>query len=166
MSDSKKSVPDSICAADWAKYFVEITKKAAPEIYEQYKEGDIEDTMRAWFANAMMAMYDSIFNNEIQELKVENEKLKRCFKSKNILKSAMQMSNEMDIVERENQKLKNIILEIQWMARRYANGRKTYAVDQYNTAIKAAQALGIEFRPDTDGLVMAKDGMFDSEEGE
>ena len=57
-----------------------------------------------------------------------------------------------------------IIKEIQWMARRYAHGRSTYAVSQYNEAIQKAQEVGMEFRPDPiDGLVEAKDGMFDKE---
>lgn len=60
--------------------------------------------------------------------------------------------------------LEYIIREIQWMARRYAHGRMTYAVSQYNEAIALAQNLGMEFRSDPiDGLVEAKDGMFDKE---
>ena len=49
------------------------------------------------------------------------------------------------------------------MARRYAHGRKTYAVSTYNEAVKLAQELGMIFTPDTDGLIEAKDGMFDRE---
>ena len=60
--------------------------------------------------------------------------------------------------------LKHIIYQIQWMARRYAHGRMTYAVSQYNEAIQLAQSLGMKFDPDPiDGLVEAKDGMFDKE---
>lgn len=57
-----------------------------------------------------------------------------------------------------------VIKQIQWMARRYAHGRSTYAVEEYNEAIRFAQKLGMEFKPDPiDGLVEAKDGMFDRE---
>ena len=57
-----------------------------------------------------------------------------------------------------------VIQQIQWMARRYAHGRATYAVNTYNETIKFAQALGIEFKPDPiDGLIEAKDGQFDKE---
>lgn len=58
-----------------------------------------------------------------------------------------------------------VIQEIQWMARRYAHGRSTYAVSQYNEAIEfAEEKLGMRFRPDPiDGLVEAKDGMIDKE---
>lgn len=61
-------------------------------------------------------------------------------------------------------KLEYVITEIQWMARRYAHGRMTYSVSMYNDAIKLAQSTGMTFRPDPiDGLVEAKDGMFDKE---
>lgn len=54
---------------------------------------------------------------------------------------------------------KHIINEIWWMARRYADGRSTYAPGMYNRAIyKAQNELGMEFRPDLDESVYAKDG--------
>jgi hypothetical protein len=59
---------------------------------------------------------------------------------------------------------KHIIREIWWMARRYAHGRQTYAVSMYNDAIRLAQSKGLKFDPDpVDGLVEAKDGMFDKD---
>ena len=58
----------------------------------------------------------------------------------------------------------SVIQQIQWMARRYAHGRATYAVSTYNDAIRFAQKLGMEFKPDPiDGLVEAKDAQFDKE---
>jgi len=64
---------------------------------------------------------------------------------------------------REEQ-LENIIEEIWWMARRYADGRKTYAVGQYNDAIDRALNLDLTLRRDPiadgDGF-HAMDGMFD-----
>ncbi len=68
---------------------------------------------------------------------------------------------ELEVFDKRCSQLEWIIQEIQWMARRYAHGRMTMAVDSYNEAIELAQELGMEFRPDTDGLVLAKDGMFD-----
>lgn len=57
-----------------------------------------------------------------------------------------------------------IIEQIWWMARRYAHGRMSYAVSQYNEAISLAQDMGMEFKPDPiDDLIEAKDGMFDKE---
>lgn len=59
----------------------------------------------------------------------------------------------------ENEKLRNIIQETLWMARRYADGRSTYAPSMVNENIMKAYELGIEL----DGPIepdFAKDGMF------
>lgn len=59
---------------------------------------------------------------------------------------------------------RHIIDDIWWMARRYAHGRSSYAVSMYNESIALAQKMGMEFRPDAiDGLIEAKDGMFDKD---
>jgi len=58
--------------------------------------------------------------------------------------------------------LERIIYDIWWMARRYAHGRQSYAVGQYNDAIRKAQQIGLVFQPDPiDGLIEAKDSQFD-----
>ncbi len=64
-------------------------------------------------------------------------------------------------LEQRCKNLEWIIQQIWWMSRRYAHGRSTYAVEDYNEAIKLAQDLGMKFEPDSDGLIEAKDGMFD-----
>lgn len=46
-------------------------------------------------------------------------------------------------------RLEYIITEISWMARRYADGRCTYAPSMYNDAIMEAIELGVPLRPDT-----------------
>lgn len=61
----------------------------------------------------------------------------------------------------EIEMLRSVIQDMWWMARRYVNGRKSYAVSMYNNAIKRAQDAGMIFSPDNDGLIEAKDGMFD-----
>lgn len=61
------------------------------------------------------------------------------------------------------QELESIIQDIWWMARRYAHGRQTYAVSDFNNAIRRAQDLGMEFPRDFDGLIEAKDGMLDKD---
>ena len=67
-------------------------------------------------------------------------------------------------LKKENVQLRYIIKEIWWMARRYAHGRSTYAVEEFNEAIRLAQRLEIKFDPDPiDGLIEAKDGMFDKQ---
>lgn len=49
----------------------------------------------------------------------------------------------------ENAILRDIITDLQWMARRYATGRRTYAPSTYNRAIRRAIALGMAFKEDT-----------------
>ena len=60
--------------------------------------------------------------------------------------------------------LEKIIKDIWWMARRYAHGRQSFAVDNYNRAIHKAVELGIDIRPDpVDNIIEAKDAMFDKD---
>jgi hypothetical protein len=70
-------------------------------------------------------------------------------------------------LKRENEQLKKIIVDIAWMARRYADGRKTYAVGMYNDACFDAVNLGCRIRPDfaEDGKLFARDGMESMENG-
>ena len=62
-------------------------------------------------------------------------------------------------LERENATLRHAFREIAWMARRYADGRMTYAASTYNDAVRAVLALGIELPVNADGTVWARDGM-------
>lgn len=59
----------------------------------------------------------------------------------------------------ENQSLIKIIEDIWWMARRYADGRSTYAPGMYNDAIRVARNLGIYLRLDDSQTIFARDGM-------
>ena len=54
--------------------------------------------------------------------------------------------------------LEKVVIDIQWMAKRYVDGRRTYAVAMYNDAIKKAIDMGLHFREDCDGEIFAKDG--------
>lgn len=45
--------------------------------------------------------------------------------------------------------LESIILDTHWMARRYADGRKSYAPDMFNRAMDRALALELPLKPDT-----------------
>lgn len=49
---------------------------------------------------------------------------------------------------RREQQLEYIILEIYWMARRYADGRQTYAVSMCNDALDLAAKLDIPIKKD------------------
>lgn len=69
---------------------------------------------------------------------------------------------ELEKFEKRCSQLERVIQDIQWMARRYAHGRKTFAPSIYNEAIQLAQDLGMEFKTDAiDGLIEAKDGDID-----
>lgn len=46
-------------------------------------------------------------------------------------------------------KLTSIILDIHWMARRYADGRRSYAGSMFNEAMDRALALGLPLKQDT-----------------
>lgn len=62
-------------------------------------------------------------------------------------------------MEAENKLLRQMFQSISWMARRYADGRRTYAVSMYNDAVKQALSLGIELN-NSDGTIWAGDGDF------
>lgn len=46
-------------------------------------------------------------------------------------------------------KLEFIIVDIHWMARRYADGRQSYAVGLFNSAMDKALSLGIFLKEDS-----------------
>lgn len=52
--------------------------------------------------------------------------------------------------------LEGIIRDTLWMARRYAHGRRSYAVGQYNDAARLARSLGVELN-NSDGSIFAVD---------
>ena len=57
--------------------------------------------------------------------------------------------------------LKQMLLDTLWMARRYANGRRTYATSTVNETIDHALKLGIPVEPDgSNGEMYAEDGSF------
>lgn len=63
-----------------------------------------------------------------------------------------------DTLLAENAQLRSIISDLYWMARRYADGRSTYAPSTYNAAIKRAIALDCHL-PHTPGEgLFASDG--------
>lgn len=48
--------------------------------------------------------------------------------------------------------------DLQWMAKRYAEGRRSYAVSMLNEITRTLLALGIELNPCGEGTVWARDG--------
>ena len=60
------------------------------------------------------------------------------------------------------QALERIVTDIHWMAKRYADGRNTYAPSMFNRAMRIALRLGITLQPDPiDGHLFARDRMGD-----
>lgn len=51
---------------------------------------------------------------------------------------------EFDRVERERDALADFVYATWWMARRYADGRKTYAPEQFNSAMRQLLESGFE----------------------
>lgn len=64
----------------------------------------------------------------------------------------------------DQQRLKHILKETLWMARRYADGRSSYVVSQFNEAIHELDLMGLpELNPGdpaANGKRFADDGMF------
>lgn len=54
--------------------------------------------------------------------------------------------------------LQEVIQDIHWMARRYADGRMSYSTKMFNDAIRKAIDNGVELR-EVDGTSFARDGM-------
>lgn len=57
------------------------------------------------------------------------------------------------------QLLRRIVQDLHWMARRYCDGRQTYATGVFNTHTRALLAPGIPLNPSTDGTIWARDAM-------
>lgn len=57
----------------------------------------------------------------------------------------------------ENHNLREIIANIWWMARRYADGRSSYAPGLFNQCIEKAIANGVKIEDDN-GTIYADDG--------
>lgn len=57
----------------------------------------------------------------------------------------------------ERQTLERALIDFHWMARRYADGRQSYATSLFNDHTKALLALGIEFNETGDKTIWARD---------
>lgn len=54
--------------------------------------------------------------------------------------------------EQQNEAMRRLIGEIHWMARRYADGRSTYATGMLNDATRQLLRLGVGLKPGSDLL--------------
>src|SRR5690606_1647587 len=68
-------------------------------------------------------------------------------------------SNEISRLTRELQALRRIVVDLHWMARRYVDGRTSYATRLFNDHTRALVALGVELNRTSDGTIWARDGM-------
>lgn len=59
----------------------------------------------------------------------------------------------------ENAALRGIASDLQWQARRYVDGRLSYAVGLHNDHVRTLQRLGVGLNATGDGTVWARDGM-------
>lgn len=57
------------------------------------------------------------------------------------------------------QELERIVRDLHWMARRYADGRMTYATSMFNNHTRRLLELGVELNPTGDDTIWARDGM-------
>lgn len=69
------------------------------------------------------------------------------------------MADELDRLTRELQALRRIVVDLHWMARRYVDGRTSYATRLFNDHTRALVALGVELNRTSDGTIWARDGM-------
>lgn len=65
---------------------------------------------------------------------------------------------ELDRVTGERDEARGVVRETLWMARRYADGRQSYAVGMFNDAATIAEAGGYAVG-EPDGTILAKDGL-------
>lgn len=74
------------------------------------------------------------------------------------MKSKKQFPNER-YLENDLFVLKNIVSDLHWMARRYADGRASYATSMFNDATRKLLRMGVRLNPTTDGKLFADDRM-------
>ncbi len=55
--------------------------------------------------------------------------------------------------------LSKIAKDLHWMARRYADGRQSYATSMFNDHTRKLLSMGIELNPTGDGTIWARDSM-------
>jgi hypothetical protein len=74
-------------------------------------------------------------------------------------KTKRELEAENAVLRRENDTLRRVAGDLAWMARRYCDGRMSYAPSLYNDYVRALLALGVPLNPTGDGTIWARDGM-------
>lgn len=68
-------------------------------------------------------------------------------------------------LEAENAALRTIATDLHWMARRYADGRSSFAPRMFNEHTRAMIQMGVELNPTSDEIIWARDEMGRSYDG-
>lgn len=68
-------------------------------------------------------------------------------------------------LEAENAALRAIAMDLHWMARRYADGRSSYATRLFNENTRAMLRMEMKLNPTGDGIIWARDEMGRSYDG-
>lgn len=66
---------------------------------------------------------------------------------------------EITALKHQNETLRLIVRNFHWMARRYADGRSTYATRLFNEHVRTLLSMGVELDPTGDETIWARDGM-------
>src|SRR5690606_41919010 len=76
-----------------------------------------------------------------------------------ILQPSRRAALELSRLTRELEALRRIVVDLHWRARRYVDGRTSYATRLFNDHTRALVALGVELNRTSDGTIWARDGM-------
>lgn len=68
-------------------------------------------------------------------------------------------SQKVKQLQAENEALRSIVAEFHWMARRYADGSRTYATSMFNDRTRQLLRMGVKLGCGADGIIWARDGM-------
>jgi hypothetical protein len=66
-------------------------------------------------------------------------------------------NNELSATQAQNARLKDIAVHLHWMARRYADGRQSYATSLHNENTRALLKMGVQLNATGDGTLWARD---------
>ncbi len=65
---------------------------------------------------------------------------------------------ELTRLRSENEQLRRVTVDLHWMARRYADGRQSYAPSLFNDHVRTLLALGVPLNATGDQTIWAADG--------
>lgn len=68
-------------------------------------------------------------------------------------------SQKVKQLQAENESLREIVVDFHWMARRYADGSRTYATSMFNERTRQILRIGVKLNPSCDQIIWARDGM-------